>query len=266
MIKHTITNIEGFLKIIFEWKRSNLYPFQSIVFRGESQKFKNPCSSSLSRMLASEGNEKKKYYSESSDLSNWVGWAQHSEGVIYPKDEWELLMQARHHGMINRLTDFTRSPLVALWMACSDALDGKAEKNDGRVFFFPTYLFDHIAIQSGPFDTSETEPGYKVNRSHIAHIRELREHWLFEHMIVAPPVNFHPRLIKQHGVFHICHNPTQGLNINSMHILEIPKETKLEILDCLDICGINSLTLGLDTPDNIAERVNTRVLNEYQKN
>jgi len=142
-----------------------------------------------------------------------------------PRNDWDFLIMAQHHGMQTRLLDWTANPLVALYFACEKDYD-----YDGAVYGLG--LLERL-------DTSDSPNPFDISR---------------DYLIKAPHLS--PRIAAQSAYFTISKNPKMTLELSSDYQrtsghfpkIIIPHYAKIDILRELNTYGISAATLfpGLD--------------------
>ena len=134
-----------------------------------------------------------------------------------PKNDWEWLALAQHHGLPTRLLDWTCNPLIALYFACIED-----HLRDGAVYFAKCLNEVDVYKYKSPFDVEE-------ERKWSAH-------------------HFSNRLSSQDALFTISKNPLVPFKQGLVYCTIIKASAKKEIISALNQFGIHQGTIypGLD--------------------
>ncbi len=228
MVIHKIEKFIDYLKLIEEIQVDTA---EIILFRGQSNN--NPLLPSIARKnpkIDTTELEKRMLNELIRQSSTKINGQQF--------DEWDWLIYAQHYGMKTRLLDWTSNPLTALWFACSNSYN---KNMDSYVYIFleaQDFLLDKSKEKS-PFTRAKTK-------------------------ILKPTLN-NQRVIAQAGWF-TAHKYAKknekfvDLRSNSEmknYLMEvrIPKNIKKQILEGLNLFGINSKSLFNDVT-GICQHIN----------
>ena len=135
-----------------------------------------------------------------------------------PRNVWELMAIAQHHGLPTRLLDWSNNPLVALYFAVARGFEC-----DAAVYFFPYERWFTPEMRSDdPFTVSEVV-GLAV--SHLT-----------------------PRLTAQAGFFTLQPDPTEQFEILGLRRMRIAASSRHELRETLFGYNVNEKALfpGLD--------------------
>jgi hypothetical protein len=148
-----------------------------------------------------------------------------------PKDDWEWLFVAQHHGLPTRLMDWTRNALVAAYFAVAE--EGA---EDCALYAYRNGILLSTEKHPDPFEVPWVS---RVLPSHLA-----------------------SRITAQSGLFTIHPDPSTPFNDPEIDKFVIPAGQRRAIKKSLDKVGINAASIFPDL-DGIARHIDWGRTDEY---
>ncbi len=135
-----------------------------------------------------------------------------------PKDEWEWLSLAQHHGLATRLLDWTINPLVAAYFSSQ-----MPYHEDSVIYVFDEYSLEQNNVNTDPF--------------------------LLENNVVYRPRHTNHRMTAQSGIFTAHSDPQKPFENKTLQRWVIKSEMVIPLKTMTDVYGVNQSTIfpGIDS-------------------
>lgn len=162
-----------------------------------------------------------------------------------PRDEWEKLAIAQHHGLPTRFMDLTTNPLAALYFAIRDTeQDCDGNDVDSAVYVLLRDIPRYYDIKREWEDKIEKEkkaiksPKQSRQKTQQIETPSILSPFTIDRNIIYDPPHVSPRIRVQDSVLLACHQPVVELPEQDYVEIIIKHETHADFRDRLDHYGL----------------------------
>lgn len=186
-----------------------------------------------------------------------------------PRNSWEILALAQHHGLPTRFMDWTANPLVGLYFAVRNS---KHDTEESAVYILvkETISFEKLmskvhADSKKSMEESLQKTRGKTNKIQEKHIKallaseEISPFEITENVIYDPP-HVSPRIRAQDGILLAFHQPIAELPDTDFIEIKIDAASRLQIRKELEQYGVFDKQLFPDL-DGLAKWLKFKVYN-----
>lgn len=190
-----------------------------------------------------------------------------------PRNSWEVLALAQHHGLPTRFMDWTTNPLVALYFAVRNPEHDTVDSKSAIYVLTQTTLSYEELVDNTRADSRkqmeeslESERGKtnKIQERHIKvllHAEEISPFEISENVIYDPP-HVSPRIRAQDGLLLAFQNPVKPLPETHYSELLIPGNRRDKIRRELEQHGVFDKQLFPDL-DGLAKWLKFKVFDSF---
>jgi len=187
-----------------------------------------------------------------------------------PRNSWEMLALAQHHGLPTRFLDWTANPLVALYFAVRN------EKHDDKTSAVYVLIKDTKVYEEFLRDKKDeradaiTKPWAKKKTldvldqaiaQDIVNRFEVSPFEITENIVYDPP-HVSARIRAQDGVLLACHQPTQAIPTEDYLEIQVNGAKRKAIRVELELYGVFDKQLFPDL-DGLARWLKFKVFDSY---